>query len=457
MCFRRLLSYIALSAALGAIGARALAQQPDGAPHAVLSELAERFAGTVLACPQRLWPTPWQDVRIVFVLRGNRTGVQLTRSPGGPWTPSPVSLERDEFRLLAHARNPYVILRSTVPPTVVVFLTDTGTRSRYRAVELAAHEAFHVVGQRRFAKVGRMDRGLEVPSNPEYSYARVMLLQRLQQSYSKLAPLGRPAFWYRQTIDDQLGTRTAAARVLDRIEGSAQFVGILAVALYLVGCDATDREFRRLVYRSFDQRWEATRYANLSPDTPAYVTGLIAGLLLDATGNATWKRQVEDGASPAEILLGSQAPEQDDGDPKLRESIRESLARQDELYLPRVKQFIERVAAGDDYIVAMGWRRLLGSFNPSKDLISFSEGKDSRYFVLGVRGRFAYEGERAHVELRGQDVLEDRATPCGPGPRWIFPVPRAAVARDQQGLSVLADAVSIRGAANARARWLCLD
>ncbi len=435
----------------------AVAQQPAGAPHAVLSMLAERFAGTVLACPERLWPTAWGEVRLVFVLRGNRTGVQLARSPGGPWTASAVSLESEEFRLLADARDQYKILRSTVPPTVAVILADTGTGSRYRAVELAAHEAFHVVGQRRFASVGRMARGLEIPSNPEYSYARVMLLQRLQQSYRTLAPLGRPAFWYRQTIADDLGTRPAAARVLDRIEGSAQFVGIMAVALYLAGCDASDRDFRRLIYRSFDQRWEATRYANLTPDTPAYVTGLIAGLLLDATGNATWKPQVEDGASPAEILLGTQAPAHDDGDPKLRESIRESLVRQDELYLPRVKAFIARVAAGDDYVVAMGWRRLLGFFNPSKDLISFSEGKESRYFVLGVRGRFPYEGERMRVELRGQDVVEDRATPCGRGPRWVFPVPHAAVARDQHGLSVAADAVSIRGAANARARWLCLD
>src|SRR4029453_10277337 len=179
MAYRRVVSYVlSYLALIGAFAGGAAAQPSESGLHPGLSELAQRFNETVLSCPERLWPSPWQDFSIVFILRGNRTGVLLAGSQGRPWRASPVSLERDEFRPLADATGEYAILRTT-PPTVAVFMRDLQSASRYRGVELAAHEGFHAAGQRRFASVGRMDRGREVPSDWAYSYARVMLLQRL--------------------------------------------------------------------------------------------------------------------------------------------------------------------------------------------------------------------------------------------------------------------------------------
>lgn len=446
-------SYLALNLALCLPAPQAAAQPAEGLAPLALWQLAHRFTDTVLLCPERLWPNlEWRELRVVFILRGNAAAVSLERAADQTWSASAVSAERAEFRAVDAPRE-YAILRAGNLRTVVVFLPDLRERSIHRSVEVAAHEAFHAVGQQRFARAARMERGREIPSDWAHRYARRMMIERLFEAHQQEVFLAKAAFWYRQTID-QTAPKLIAMRTLDRLEGSAEYAGALGAALYKEGCFASDPALRAGARLRYLERWGSARtrdQLHAFPDGESYVLGLLAGLLLDEAGDSTWKWQVENGRAPADILLAGREPQRDDGYPQLRQSIQEALAQQDGRYLPRLKEMIARVDAGEDYVVAIPARSRIGTFTPSWGFFLFNDGNRPRHFILGVHGRFAL------VELRGQDVFEESATPCGRGMHWVFPVPRAAVLEDDERASVKSEAVIIPKVRRIQSRWLCVD
>src|SRR5204863_2330279 len=103
-------------------------------------------------------------------------------------------------------------------------------------VAMTFHEGFHFTGQK--FKDSLHLRGMQYPEDAMSRYLRFEIIRGLRRALEGEA-LGGAAYWAREFESSSKG-RKALIHEVDRIEGSAEYVEALAVAISRTGCDASD-------------------------------------------------------------------------------------------------------------------------------------------------------------------------------------------------------------------------
>ncbi len=219
----------------------------------------EKLDRSIYACPERIWPgMDWKTQNIIVI---NEEGTRSELFRGDKTTQLPDSVA-------ANMRGLFDFAHWEGEPALYYQL-DPGMEENFETI---IHEAFHYFGQGRLSyPINRSDL---VPFDPTPRLLRAELIAALQ-SYLKGEPaaLGRARGWHDQHVatGEKLGP--------DEIEGSAEYVGVIANLLAELGCDAPED---LLISRATDR---IMAYGiQFQKDVQSYMAGSLALLVARTRG-----------------------------------------------------------------------------------------------------------------------------------------------------------------------------
>lgn len=297
-------------------------------------------------------------------------------------------------------------------------------------LELLYHEAFHIMGQSSWSeRPGSRLRGDSYPENWEIRFFRHQLMRRLMQAYCGRDPtaIGRAIFW-QQALETQYSHELRQLAGVDRIEGSAEYVGILSAAFsrYPDSAEARRNHLHRRIETLYRTKWGNFEYSRSMKEGESYGIGCMAGLILDDLDIHGWKTRVTAGETLMDVLVTHAAPIEDRGDAALKVKIEKAYTEQNE----RLKKVVECFKAREKdprylgLVLPFAWQA--GSFS-RQGFCYFLDDADGtgmpRQLVLGMTAGFISPDQRIHVDIDGAVVeMVTRPYPGGGFGYFYLPV-----------------------------------
>lgn len=266
--------------------------------------------------------------------------------------------------------------------------------SRYQSndiLELLCHEGFHLVGQKSWPIRDRAGwRGDDYPENWRPRYLRRQAMKALFVSFisGDDQALGKAVFWHKK-YRQEFPTDYQKTRDLDRIEGSADYVGLMGATLGQLGPEVNLTSHLR---GQLAERWRL-KYNNLNyqgslKEGESYCLGAIAGLILDRQKISGWKQRVAQGANQLDILAENikEIPAPD------RPADRARIKKYYDLKNEELKTGLDKYLAGwnnQDYVILVAPLDWVpgGTWNRS-GFLTYDDGKGAETFIVGFSGDF---------------------------------------------------------------------
>jgi hypothetical protein len=205
--------------------------------------------------------------------------------------------------------------------------------------QAATDEMFHSA-QPRLGQAKQELRGTEFPLAVTPRLYRAMIYNDLLQAYQhpdrRRQWLGGAAYWnasWARAYPDEV--KRAAAT--DVGEGAAGYFEGVATAMAM-GADRDDRDELRkhVAFRPLDKSLDP---GQLTLDGEGAALGGVAGLLLDET-HKNWKKELNRGQTPLNLLLHGVAPVPEQPSDGLRHSIQDVLAKRNSDLIPRLNPLV---------------------------------------------------------------------------------------------------------------------
>ncbi|HEY3074726.1 MAG TPA: hypothetical protein VGJ74_06095 [Burkholderiales bacterium] len=439
---------------------------PPGVAHgeAQARVIAERLTLNFFPCAERVWPgVPWETLAFVFHEPHSGGATLIARKRGDDrWAIEPLAAERLGAIHPSALKASFALIELDGRRTLLTRIDARANEDEaQRATEVALHEAFHKIGQRHFRSADNVFRGPQLPANVEVRAMRRMLAERLL--FEDAGAIPKAAYWHKRYVssDPSRGQTTSA---LDRIEGSAEFVGILGTALAELGCTAPTHKIHERALQYVSAKWTA-RYDRLFdsfPDVESYVIGAAASLRLDMKNAPRWRDEVASGRTPAELLLEQIEPANDVEDAATVARLRKSYDSLNRRYAQRLSDLASRAAASPAPRIGIGSGGHSGAYQPTQGFFLVQVGERVKQAALGVNGSFSFDDGALSAELLRADVLLNESTPCSAQPRWVLlPDKDVAVAAFFEG-TVLARTFQLKSSRGWRVvgsppdLWICI-
>ncbi len=315
-------SLAVLVAACGPLRPQSGTEPPAGLAPAV-GPLVEAGARVARASPEisKIWAGFWQAPHAFGIAKPREAVLVVSEvAPESPFAALPRNALPPALRgraYVAHGviqglyatQGNYFDLHARIVPgtelTVVFMKADPEA-----TVEFLVHEAFHAFQLRVFSTPRRDDDAFDMPSAARPEFTSLIDLERSLLA-SGLEPMGRDSL--EQVVRSYLAVRqrryaSTAESVrgeelhLERIEGSAHFVGLTAGAMSADprrpgSVEKTVLEHLTMEMEAPDARW-AVRMRS-------YGTGAAIAILLGRLNVVDWKTRLQDGATFHELLAGA--------------------------------------------------------------------------------------------------------------------------------------------------------
>ncbi|RZA07857.1 MAG: hypothetical protein EOP11_06530 [Proteobacteria bacterium] len=419
------------------------------AAHTVIDALKPVMAG----CPARVWPNyTWQDFYVMEVAADN-TATLLAGKSGKiielseAQVPGPAKLSPYAFFKVEGGSG--MSVNQSIYEAQLREANGPSEESMFTSVvALAAHEAFHHVGQKKW--VGKSGvRGTELPILAKPRLYRRALLQRMMQAFqdpsARELKLGQAKFWFDKWRNE---FPREYLNSMDLSEGTAEYAGLITTALARLGCGATEIELRaellavvngeagNIAPRIFDEPKVGHEFAL---DNEGYSTGALAGFLLRFDlPPSQWEITAAAGTSPLELLFRGVSARADELDPTyegkltIRES--EEQAKTTKLLAPAVDNLSDPKAV----IVAMpsAWATE-GTYSPSG--FYYDPAKALQFIPLALPISFANAAAHAEITAAAKAVMVDglNNSPCAAKVGyWHTLVPAKALVKIAGGFEI---------------------
>ena len=352
-------------------------------PSANLSEEAQYVVdgmSEVANCPNRLWPGLILGERpyIIFDKKSKTPVVVSHRYCSAPSYRPPNSTEFQTDHLKTEVfsfteiegNNAVIISVSSINDMFANIdpekLKEMGPervkkmklRIKQGNLETLVHEAFHSCDQdhggwnMKDVKVGggRFSRDSEDCTPRKYrAHVRHYLEKALKEKvnsdeYNKA--LRQASYWNKKYINE-FPEEFKMANVTDIMEGSAEFVGNMAVVLKEKGCQATDKELQEAFLGNYFDTKPPVEIL-FTPDAESYVIGSLSAALLAKSSFPNWQKKVENKQSPVQLLLTDVPPLQTSEVPAIRDGCRifENVKKAREFDVQNINKAVE----SEDYI-----------------------------------------------------------------------------------------------------------
>ncbi|MEA3492870.1 MAG: hypothetical protein U9R38_00620 [Candidatus Margulisiibacteriota bacterium] len=268
---------------------------------------------------------------------------------------------------------------------------------------LLCHEGFHIVGQALWkSKSGATFRGDIYPENWRPRYLRRMIMDALYRAFVKKerGAVGESVYWH-NLYSVQFPEEKNRNFEVDRLEGSAEYVGLFGVVFGRLGSGASKLKLYDDLRKLFARRWK-TKYNNFHhkgslKEGESYAIGPLAGFILDLKGIKGWKLRVAGGETPMDVLAKSVPPLKAAEDL----GIKEKVIKYYELKNIELKNIIDAyeektdsleyvlIAAPLDWAAGGSWGR--------KGFLSFGKKK----MIVGLDGKFYSPDSPSNIQVKG--------------------------------------------------------
>jgi len=274
-------------------------------------------------------------------------------------------------------------------------------------------------------------RGYKYPENWEPRYFRQQIIQSLRAELSndKKRYLVGAMFW-KSRLEQLYPDDIKRTHRLDIMEGTAQFVGKLGLALATIGCGATDQQLLANAASSL------AASSDLELQNESYQLGLLTGILLEKGKVVGWRERVVRGETPLDILLaGTQAHKARD-DSSLKDKVRQYYESKNSEVQTVIAAYKRDLDSPGFYRLAIPADWMIGSFLTDGPFITIDFFGKHLELVSGMTCKFG-KGDTL-ISFEGEDAVEASVALSGGGARnyYILPIPIEAVKQGSSGYSI---------------------
>lgn len=292
-------------------------------------------------CPERLWPGLILNERPYIILdKKNQASIVVShRYCGVPSyrVPKPTEFTKDHintegFSVTSINSNRAIVIpvnfpQPPIPPDLSPEIKERielmAKERKTDRFNLLVHEAFHNCDQvhpswkktdsmaKRF---GNDDDCTPRKYRAHMKYYLEKALKEETNSKEYNTALRQAAYWNKKYINE-FPEELELTNALDAIEGSAEFVGNMAVVLKTKGCRATDKELQEGFSDHYFHKMTLMEKLSLKPPSkilPAeletYFIGSLSSALLTRVSSPEWQKKIKNNTSPTQLLLKDVSP-----------------------------------------------------------------------------------------------------------------------------------------------------
>lgn len=337
-------------------------------------EMLDGLSRVMNHCPDRVWPGyRWDEFHVLEITKDGRSYVMAGK------TGNIVELAPEKIPESAKI-SPYAFFK--INGTLGMSINAEVDASQAEevgiprpgpaeillgAIDLAAHEAFHQVKQPSWPE-RKGGRGTLLPIEARPRVYRRALFDRMKEAFVNPSlreeKLGQAKFWFEKWKNE---FPREAEMSTDLSEGTAQYAGLITMALAELGCSSPEAELRKrmldIVTNAPGTFRSGKFFKTASPDSFALdnegydLGGLAIFLLRFDLAQAGWENKAESGVSPLDLLFAGINARPDEFDPALRLKFeaheKDERKKTDELLAPATNN----LAKSDSVVVALpsGW------------------------------------------------------------------------------------------------------
>lgn len=262
---------------------------------------------TMLDCPNRIWPNyNWRAVNVLIGADGQAPVVW--RGQSGQLFSLPVNqVPAGAFGGM------YSFPTFEGKDAVAFYLFDDdsknfGDRRDKQVFQTIVHEGFHKFGQAGWSSSEVNQRGTLYPISATPRLYRRMIFDRMKEYFisggASTDSLSKAAYWnakWKSQFPDEYKAS------MDRIEGTARFVEVLAPVVASGGCQMSEADvYAGIVAALNTEMGFSVAGSSFQLDSEGYDVGSLAGFILRFINrDATWYDRVAKGSSPLDVLLSN--------------------------------------------------------------------------------------------------------------------------------------------------------
>jgi hypothetical protein len=358
-------------------------------------------------CPDRLWlgsADGFAPIRIVLLSeRRNRAFIVDARSV----RPIDLSVVPPSLRTSGFAAGEL----DGAPVLAVSLDTGEADDDRLRALgadvwhgsaaALALHEAFHIYsGQRAWVHSGG-SRGAAYPERVAPRYLRAALERELASVVRGPGEDLGPAAHWQQRYETEETSEAERLRDVDRLEGSARYFEIMALALADVGCDATDAALEEDAIAHLSLLVNGDDF---NPQLEPYDLGALAGLLLHR-GSEGWEADIEGGETMVGRALRGVTPRTMPDDAQLLDQVTSTTDSLNARRAPALDQLISRLPSSQFLRVVLPVAWGIGSFTAS-DIVRLEAVDGQPNAIVGYTAELVEPSSAVAIHATQATVLQ---------------------------------------------------
>ncbi|MEW5734323.1 MAG: hypothetical protein AB1921_05690 [Thermodesulfobacteriota bacterium] len=313
-------------------------------------------------------------------------------------------------------------------------------------VALMIHEAFHTWGQddtwaiRHVSEDLASRRGAAYPIHVKPRFYRRKIIKELFTALTVRDPyaLNHAAFWQdrlkdcEECGDEECRDEGKWTYYMDILEGTAKYVELTGLASGFAdpagGPAEKDSYLLDYLVGYYNEQWAWEPYRKLDPlaftiikDMESYALGPLAGILMDQRGPADWKRRVQDGERPLDVLLEGVSPFAAADDPDLMAQMKEKIDESNKALEPELAAFLDEGRWQDFFWIRCPAQLLGGYLSPAgfvnaagRDggvrsffLFLQAESQDQRVLFKGMTAEMEHETSSFVATVPPSEVLYD--------------------------------------------------
>jgi hypothetical protein len=440
-------------------------------------EMLDGLSRVMNHCPDRVWPGyRWDKFHVVEITKDGRGYVMAGK------TGNIVELAPEQIPESAKI-SPYAFFKiagtlgMSINAEVDASQTEEAGQPRpspaeilLGAIDLAAHEAFHQVRQPSWPE-RKGARGTLVPIEASPRIYRRALFDRMKEALVDPSlrdeKLGQAKFWFEKWKRE---FPREAEMSTDLSEGTAQYAGLITMALSELGCSSPENELRERMLKivtnapgSFrsGKFFKTASADSFALDSEGYDLGGLATFLLRFDlAQAGWEKKAESGVSPLDLLFAGISARADEFDPALRSQFeaheKDERKKTDELLAPAT----DNLAKSDSVVVALpsGWGSG-GTYSPHG--FFYDPRLNLQYIPLRLPLLFEQENSKVTAGENSVIAVGLKGSPCRPDQAyWTTLVPGESVREDGPAFELTDEYVhgrlrAERKRASDGREWLC--
>ena len=410
----------------------------------------------VLQCPDKIWPGySWKGYQLLLVLSKSARSV-LWQTDSGKVAEIPIS------QIPTAYRSPTFGFGETKFNGIdtLVFNLDYSIFKEpdKEIVPFILHEAFHFIGQKKWAEPKA--RGTLFPLRWEPRYYRNMATRLMIDgtSESKTTTIGEAMFWYQKWSKEFPEERAFSQ---DVIEGSAEYVTTMSTAIVEYGCNIKRDALRAYVADKARRKYydDAVKFNLLGLDIEAYVLGGLAIANLSLTGDIRWFQQAALGVSPLDYLLKLRKPVRSKDAPDLLKKIRDQISTKNNDVISDVGDLFENWLSPGTIRMFIPYQWKKGSYSPKGFYVPVQDVSVSGFSLADTALFTSPSG--TNIQARANQDFISVDSPCGES-GFTFLISPRETPKDLNKFNYFGTNISLEnGRAEAKRdsqgrAWLCL-